>query len=167
MAGGMLASISQAPLGGSGKFSNESTEDRSGVSIHVARLSPFARARITNAVAVTRVDVLHLHHHHRQTRVRTSLQPPRSTTESGRGLWARPPVLSPVLLQANHNPPQPSKNTGQKLLNNNTAFKSLKARSLTLPLQNHLDHFNTLLQDLWYQNIHDLLNVCTSTRAVA
>ena len=39
----------------------------------------------------------------------------------GGGLWARPPVLSPVLLQANHNPPQPSKNTGQEL-----AFQSKK-----------------------------------------
>ena len=55
MAGGMHASVSQAPLGGNGKFSNESTEDRSGVSIHVARLSPFARARFTNAMAVTSV----------------------------------------------------------------------------------------------------------------
>ena len=87
--------------------------------------------------------------------------------EGGRGLWASPPVLSPVLLQANHNPPQPSKNTSQKLLNNNTAFKSKKTHSLTLLLQNHLDHFHTLLQDLWYRNIHDLLNLCTSTRAVA
>ena len=43
--------------------------------------------------------------------------------------------------------PQPSKNTGQKLLNNNTAFKSKKTHSLTLLLQNHLDHFNNLLLD--------------------
>ena len=80
---------------------------------------------IDTTVAVTRVDVLHLHPHHRQTRVRTSLQPPRSTAEGGGGLWARPPVLSPVLL-ASEPQPQPSKNTGQKLLNNNTAFKSKK-----------------------------------------
>ena len=64
--------------------------------------------------------------------------------------------------------PQPSKNTGQKLLNNNTAFKSKKTHPLTLLLQNHLDHFNTLLPDLWYRTIHDLLpDKCTSTRAVA
>ena len=63
--------------------------------------------------------------------------------------------------------PQPSKNTGQKLLNNNTAFKSGKTHSLTLLLQNHHNHFNALLQDLWYPNINDLLNLCTSTRAVA
>ena len=44
--------------------------------------------------------------------------PRSSTRERGGGLWARPPVLSLVLLQANHNPHQPSKNTGQKLLNN-------------------------------------------------
>ena len=46
--------------------------------------------------------------------------------------------------------PQPSKNTGQKLLNN-TVFKSGKTHSLTLLLQNHLDHFNNLLQDPWYR----------------
>ena len=64
--------------------------------------------------------------------------------------------------------PQPSKNTGQKLLNNNTAFKSKKTHPLTLLPQNHLDHFNNLLLDLWYRTIHDLLpDKCTSTRAVA
>ena len=93
-------------------------------------------------------------------------------TEGGRGLWARPPVLSLVPLQANHNPlptlSQPSKNTGQKLLNNNTAFKSKKTQPLTLLPQCHLDHFNNLLPDLWYRTIHDLLpDKCTSTRAVA
>ena len=92
---------------------------------------------------MTGVGVLHLHLHHRQTRVRTSFQHhDRLQREGGGGLWARPPVLSPVLLQANHNPPQPSKNTGQEL-----AFKSKKAHSLTLLLQNHLDHFNNLLLD--------------------
>ena len=60
--------------------------------------------------------------------------------------------------------PQPFKNTGQKLLNNNTAFKSKKTHSLTLLLQNHPDHFNNLLLDLWCRNIHDLLNLCTSGR---
>ena len=40
--------------------------------------------------------------------------------------------------------------------------------SLTLLPQNHLDHFNNLLLDLWYRTIHDLLpDKCTSTRAVA
>ena len=47
------------------------------------------------------------------------------------------------------------------------AVKRKKTQSLTLLLQNHLGHFNTLLPDLWYRNIHDLLNLCTSTRAVA
>ena len=42
-----------------------------------------------------------------------------------------------------------------------------KTHSLTLLPQNHLDHFNNLLLDLWYRNIHDLPNLCTSTRAVA
>ena len=168
MAGGMLASVSQAPLGGSGKFSNESTEDRSGVSIHVARLFPFARARFTNAVAVTRVDVLHLHLHHRQTRVRTSLSSHHDRLQrEGEGCGHVHPCCRLCFCKTNHNPLQPSKNTGQKLLNNNTAFKIKKTHSLTLLLQNHLDHFNTLLQDLWYRNIHDLLNLCTSTRAVA
>ena len=45
--------------------------------------------------------------------------------------------------------------------------KVKKAHSLTLLLLNHLDHFNNLLQDPWYRNIHDLLSLCTSTRAVA
>ena len=45
--------------------------------------------------------------------------------------------------------------------------KKKQTHSLALLLQNHLDHFNTLLPDLWHRNIHDLLYLCTSTRAVA
>ena len=49
----------------------------------------------------------------------------------------------------------------------NWRSKVKKAHSLTPLLLNHLDHFNNLLQDPWYRNIHDLLSMCTSTRAVA
>ena len=49
-----------------------------------------------------------------------------------------------------------------------TLSKEKKKDSLTLLPQNHLDHFNNLLLDLWYWTIHDLLpDKCTSTRAVA
>ena len=37
------------------------------------------------------------------------------------------------------------------------ALKKKKTHSLTLLLQNHLDHFNILLQDLWHWHVHDLL----------
>ena len=53
-----------------------------------------------------------------------------------------------------------------------TCSQKKKTHLLTLLLQNHLDHFNILLQDLWH--INDLLsrvdttvNMYTSTRAVA
>ena len=43
------------------------------------------------------------------------------------------------------------------------AVKRKKKDSLTLLPQNHLDHFNNLLLDLWYRTIHDLLpDKCTS-----
>ena len=49
-----------------------------------------------------------------------------------------------------------------------TRCQKKKKDSLTLLPQNHLDHFNNLLLDLWYRTIHDLLpDKCTSTRAVA
>ena len=48
-----------------------------------------------------------------------------------------------------------------------TRCQKKKKDSLTLLPQNHLHHFNNLLLDLWYRNIHDLPALCTSTRAVA
>ena len=46
------------------------------------------------------------------------------------------------------------RNAGQKLLNKCTAIKSGETHSLTLLQQNHLDHFNNLLQDPWYRKMH-------------
>ena len=128
--------------------------------IHVARLSPFARTR---AWTVTNVGVPHLHLHHHQTRVRTSLQPPRSTTQREKeGCGHVHPCCRLCFCKRTTTLPNPPKTLVEEL-----AFQSKKAHSLTLLLQNNLDHFNTLLQDLWCRNIHELLNLCTSTRAVA
>ena len=71
--------------------------------------------------------------------------------------------------------PQPPSHTLSKYANSRVwewavphAVKRKKKDSLTLLPQNHLDHFNNLLLDLWYRTIHDLLpDKCTSTRAVA